>query len=335
MSARIALLGAGAVGHVHTRAYRSIPGAVVVAVADRDLDAAQALAAPLNARVYGDVEAVLDAETVDVVDCCLPTPLHRTVTEAAVRRGSHVICEKPLALTAADGRAMVAACRDAGVHLLVAHVVRFMSEYQRMATALRDGEIGTAVTCTLLRQGLYPLGNGGWYRETARSGGIFLDLMIHDFDWALVQFGPAARVYAQLVEQAGEWPFAQGMATVRHRSGVISQITGTWGFPGPFTTAIEVAGSGGLLQYHSADAQPVRLLRPARSAATVEPIPLPGMSGDDPYRTELAHFLDVVTGEAETVVRAEQSLAALELALAARTSAERGCTQAIESEEVF
>ncbi|MCA1598598.1 MAG: gfo/Idh/MocA family oxidoreductase, partial [Chloroflexi bacterium] len=192
--------------------------------------------------------------------------------------------------------------------------------------------------CTLLRQGFYPMGREGWYRDEARSGGIFLDLMIHDIDWALCQFGPAARVYARLVHSEGvdgASPYVQGMATVRHRSGVISGITGAWGYPGPFTTAVEIAGDGGLLRYHSDESRPVRLLTAARDThATATGAPLPDLDvEDDPYRAELAHFVDVLQGRAEPLVRPEESLAALEVAVAARMAATTNSVRTFQEEE--
>lgn len=333
---RVALLGSGAMGQAHARAYATLPDIRVVAVVDRDSASAAAVGAPLGARAYTTLTDALDAERPDAVDCCWPTPLHRAAVEEAASRGRHVICEKPLALTLDDGHAMVAACRAAGTRLLVAQVVRFFPAYRALAGHIRDGRIGQPVLCTLLRQGFYPTGRDSWYRDETRSGGVFLDLMIHDFDWALWQFGPAERVYARLVATNGvdARPYAQGMATVRHRSGVISGVTGTWGYLGPFTTAVEIAGTGGLLRYHTDESRPLRLLVPTEAPGDDSAVPLPDLAGgDDPYRVELAHFVDVLHGRAEPLVRPEEALAALRLALAARASAATNEARLIRAEE--
>jgi len=333
---RVALLGSGAMGRTHAQAYATLPDVHVVAVVDHDGASASVVAASLGARAYTTLADALDAERPGVIDCCWPTSLHRTVVEEAASHGSHVICEKPLALTLDDGHAMIAACRAAGTRLLVAQVVRFFPAYHALTDHIREGRIGRPVLCTLLRQGFYPTGRDGWYRDEARSGGVFLDLMIHDFDWALRQFGSAERVYARLVatNSADARPYAQGMATVRHRSGVISGVTGTWGYPGPFTTAVEIAGTGGLLRYHTDESRPLRLLVPTEAAASDSAVPLPDLAGgDDPYRIELAHFVDVLHGRAEPLVRPEEALDALRLALAARASAATNKAQCINEEE--
>jgi len=329
---RVALLGTGSMGRTHAHAYATIPNVAVVAVLGRDPDRAGALAAPLGARTYSDLDTLLAAERPDAVDCCLPTPLHRWAVERAAAHRCQVICEKPLARNIEDGIAMIAAARGAGVQLLVAQVVRFFPEYRRLATAIEAGAIGTPVALTMLRQGFYPLGCENWYRDEARSGGVFFDLMVHDFDWALQQFGPAERVYARLVERTSPRPFAQGMATVRHRSGAISQITGTWGHPGPFTTMVEVAGDGGLLRHHSAESAAITFLAPPGHETQAD-VPLPSLAGgEDPYRTQLAHFMAVIAGMAQPLVDPTEALAALALSVAARASAASGRVQPLEAQ---
>jgi UDP-N-acetylglucosamine 3-dehydrogenase len=95
---RIALLGSGSMGRVHAQAYAALPQASVVAVFDRDPYAAAAVAAPLGATPVTDLTPILERADVDVVDCCLPTPLHRPIVEQVAAVGRPVICEKPLAL---------------------------------------------------------------------------------------------------------------------------------------------------------------------------------------------------------------------------------------------
>ena len=327
---RIAIVGAGPMGRVHAQALATIPDAQVTAVVDLDAAAGAGMAASAGAPWRGNLTEALARDNVDVVDCCVPTPFHRAIVEEAASAGCHVICEKPLALTVADGAAMIAACEQRGVLLLVAQVVRFFPEYRAMERAVRAGEIGAVARVSLLRQSFVPRGGKSWYTEESKSGGILLDLMVHDFDWALQQCGPADRVFAKVVLREQPNFFLQGMATVTHRSGAISQVTGTWGFPGPFTTAVELVGTEGVLSYHSDDVHPVRVLAAAGAAGQGD-VALPESLGEDPYRTELAHFVDVLEGRAEPMVLAQQALAALALANAARQSA--GTGKAVQIEE--
>jgi UDP-N-acetylglucosamine 3-dehydrogenase len=327
---RVGLLGAGKMGRAHASAYAAIPDAEVVAVLARDHHRATLLAATFGARAYDDAAEMLETEQLDAVDCCLPTPVHRQIVELAANHRCHVICEKPMALTLEDGRAMISAAREAGIRLLIAQVVRFFPEYRRLATALHDGEIGAPASLTMLRQSPYPVGSADWYRDDGMSGGVFVDLMVHDFDWALHNMGPAQRVYARMVLRGAPHPFAQGVATIRHQSGVLSQFTGTWGHPGPFMTMVELAGDGGLLRHHSAESIAFRAVL-GSSAGGVADVPGPDLvGGENPYHTQLAHFIDVLHGRAEPLVAPEESLAALSLALEARESATTGLPRILE-----
>jgi predicted dehydrogenase len=214
--------------------------------------------------------------------------------------------------------------------LLVAQVVRFFPQYRAMEQAVQAGEIGTVARASLLRQSFVPRGGTSWYTDERQSGGILLDLMVHDFDWVLCQCGRATRVYAKVVRREQPHFFLQGMATVTHQSGAISQVTGTWGFPGPFTTAVELVGTNGVLSYHSDAVQPVRVLA-ADSAAGRGEVALPESIGEDPYRTELAHFIEVLEGRAEARVEPGEALDAVALSNAARRSAASG--RAVQLEE--
>jgi UDP-N-acetylglucosamine 3-dehydrogenase len=330
---RIGLVGTGSMGHMHAAAFQSIPGVSVVGVVGRDPARTAMVADLAGARPYTDLETMLAVEQPDVLDCAYPGFLHRTVVEAGVAHGCHIICEKPLAVTLADAQAMIAATQAAGLHLLIGQVVRFFPEYRRIASALQEGAVGGPVTLSLLRQGAYPTGRDNWFRDDSRSGGIFIDLMLHDFDWALTVLGPAERVYARHVYRREPIWFSQGIATVRHRSGAISQITGTWGGPSEFITSVELAGDGGLLHHQNQESTALHVQLPSAKQEEVG-VSLPDLAAvEDPYRTELAHFIEVIAGRAEPVVRPEQALDALTLALAARQSAADGAVRHLEARQ--
>ena len=125
---KLGIVGAGGMGRVHTTAWQTTP-AQVVGYRDIRPERAENYAERYGGRAYGSLDALL--ADVDFVSCTTPTDVHYEVVMAAARAGKHVICEKPLARTLAQGREMVAACRAAGVKLLVGQVVRFFPEYDR------------------------------------------------------------------------------------------------------------------------------------------------------------------------------------------------------------
>jgi len=139
------------------------------------------LAAPLGARVAGDIAEALADPALDAVMLTVPTPLHHALTLQSAAAGKHVFCEKPIALTLADAREMTDACARAGVQFMVGHVVRFFPEYARIGALLAQGAVGQVGVVRAARLNSYPYTGRGWYSNFDWSGGPVLDMMIHDW----------------------------------------------------------------------------------------------------------------------------------------------------------
>ena len=178
---RVGIVGAGTMGTVHAAAWATT-GADLVGVVAKNRATAQPLAEALGVTAYEDYQDLL--ATVDIVDVCAPSDLHKELVLQAVEAGKHVVCEKPIALTVEDGEAMIEACEQAGVRLFVGMVVRFFPQYlaaQRVVAADKIGDLGVM---RLKRVSYQPIGDEGWFADEARSGGLLLDIMIHDLDYA-------------------------------------------------------------------------------------------------------------------------------------------------------
>src|SRR5262249_16866508 len=124
---KVGIVGAGSMGTAHAAAWtalRSVGAELVGIIANRSDGSADPLATQYGLHVYDRFEDLL-AE-VDVIDLCVPTDLHRTMAIQAAKAGKHIVCEKPIALELADGRAMIDTCRSAGVRLFIAMVLRFV-----------------------------------------------------------------------------------------------------------------------------------------------------------------------------------------------------------------
>lgn len=140
-------------------------------------------------------ELVADAD-LDAVDICLPTDLHLPVTLAALNSGKHVLCEKPMALTAEQCDEMVAAARKANRVLMVGQVLRFWPEYLYLKDFVKSGKYGRVISATFVRRCGLPDWSK-WLPDEQRSGGALLDLLVHDIDQALFLFGAPAKVTAK------------------------------------------------------------------------------------------------------------------------------------------
>ena len=328
---RVGVVGTGFIGETHVAAWTA--EGIRAVIHDVDAGRVAALADRHGARVAESLDELFGA--VDVVDICTPTHLHAEIAIAAARAGRHVICEKPMARTLADAEAMLAAARDAGVRLFVAHVVRFFPEYVAARAAVLDGAIGEPAVLRLTRASFRPRQPAGhWFFDHAKSGGIVLDLMVHDLDYARWIAGDVVAVHCRSASVAQpEAGVDHAVAILTHRSGAISHVSASWGYAPPtFRTALEIAGSHGLIEQDSTATAPVTpsLLADAAGGGLTAMADT-GLVGD-PFRLELAEFARAIRDGTEARIGAADGVEALRIALAADESARTGAVVRLTQE---
>ncbi|GAA4159877.1 Gfo/Idh/MocA family oxidoreductase [Gryllotalpicola daejeonensis] len=300
MPLTVGVVGAGSMGCEHARQLRAL-GVRTLMWSRSGADAA---AAALGVESVSSFEALLTGA--DVIDVTTPTPTHLDLGRAVLAAGKHLICEKPLARTVDDALALVAAAEASGRLLLPAHVARWFPAYARVKTEVDGGELGSLQRLRFYRGGAYP--TSPWFADRAQSGGVVMDLMIHDLDQARWLVGEAVRVEATRDEGvvAGH-PFESASVTLTHASGVLTRVDGVWGPPDTtFTTEFAVVGSAGSREHSSRDEE--------RGAA----------DGQSPYLAQLRDFLAAIETGAPVRVAPADAVAAVRLATAALESIETG-----------
>jgi predicted dehydrogenase len=321
---RVGLVGAGFMGEAHSVAWRSL-GVASLTIYDSIPAAADHLAGLFDAAAARSLDELFEAS--DVVDVCTPTYLHREVVVAAAAAGRPAICEKPLARTVADGEAMIAACRAAGVPLFVAHVVRYINEYVAAKQAVEAGRVGRLAVIRLRRESSRPNKPAGhWFFDPARSGGMMLDLLIHDYDYARYLAGDVESVWARTVRDSSGAEVDFGFAVLRHVSGAITHVSGGWVYPWPvFRTGFEIAGDAGLIAYESTDTTPVTSYLIGERAAGEAGTGLPDSPvTENPWALELADFVASIQGGGPPRVSAQDGLEAVKIATAVIESSRTG-----------
>ena len=325
---RIALLGAGFMADTHARCYETLGDrAQVQVVCGLEADRVAGLAARLGAEATGDVETAL-AVPVDVVDVCLPTPLHRSMAERALAAGCHVLLEKPIALSLEDADAIGAAAEASGRVLMVGHVLRFMPEIVELRRVLASGELGRPLSATASRLSAPPDWND-WMLDAERSGGTLVDLAIHDLDVLGELLGPARRVYARAA--AGG---RHVTALVEHERGD-SAVEASHAMPAsyPFTARLRVLCERGVLEHRFVAGAGDEVAGDVVSVLGIHPADGPARefsAPGDPWHAQIEHFLDCVENGAEPADGSfAQARAALAVALAARRSTASGAAEAV------
>lgn len=312
---RVGVVGSGAMGaeHLAALARLGVPAALY-----SPSGRGRELAGRFGAGFAGSLAELTDACA--VVDICTPTDTHRAIAEIALAAGRDVICEKPLARTLKDAAAMVAAARAAGRQLHVAQVVRYFAGYAAARQAALAGEIGPLAELHLCRLGAAP--RADWFHDEARSGGVLMDQLIHDLDYARWVLGEVDWVEARREPGFAAPGVPVLRATVRliHRSGAVSRIDGGWLEPGAgFYTDLTMVGEIGEIRHHGGGAVDVVVgdkHTPALSARQE--------AADLPYDTQLAEFLSAIAGGPAPRVSAADGVAAVDLALAAIAAADSG-----------
>ena len=210
---KVGLIGLGAIGRVHFDCWRKCPHARLVAISARDPKklagewGAQEfnLGAQTAARVdlggvatYREALDLISDPNVDAVDICLPTPHHAALSIAALRAGKHVLCEKPMARTEAECAAMIDAAHKTQRRLMIGHCLRYWPHYLKVKELLAARAYGRVVHASFHRSSARPQWSAdGWLMRPAASGGVILDMHIHDVDVALWWFGEPAAIQAR------------------------------------------------------------------------------------------------------------------------------------------
>jgi predicted dehydrogenase len=332
MGARVGLVGLGCMGGIHLGAYRAIDSAEVVAVCDvrrerlRDRPDETPGNLPAGAadlagvRKHADFRRLLEDGDVQMVDLCVPTYLHAPMARAAIEAGMHVFCEKPIALTARDGRRMARLADRRGKLLMVGHCLRFWPEYVHMKELIASGRYGRVRSAALRRLGGMPAWSwDGWMADAARSGSAALDLHVHDVDTVLWYFGRPAEVVSTGTTQADggvscihtQYRYGEGPAVVAEAGWVPGEY--------PFRMGATIAFESATLEY-SSTARPTLSIYTARGE-TLQP----EIAAADAYVEELRYFVEcIASGEKPVRSPVEQAVSAVRIVEAEIASVRSG-----------
>ena len=326
MTIRFALLGAGRIGKVHAKAITSNPAARLAAVADALPKAAEDIAAQYGCEVR-TIDAIAAAGDIDAVVICTPTDTHADLIETFSNAGKAIFCEKPIDLSVKrvqDCLKVVAANKTL---LMVGFNRRFDPHFMAVKAAIDNGEIGDVEMVTIVSRdpGPPPLD------YVKRSGGIFRDMTIHDFDMARFLLGEeittvtaqGSSLVDKKIGEAGDYDSVSVMlstATGKHAT-ISNSRRATYGYD----QRIEAHGSKGSV---AAENQRAVSIEVANAKGYTRP-PLFDFfmtRYTQAYADEIAAFIDAIGGKAKASPSGQDGLIALALADAAVKSVKEGRT---------
>jgi myo-inositol 2-dehydrogenase/D-chiro-inositol 1-dehydrogenase len=320
MELRFGVLGAGRMGRVHAENLaRHIEGAEVVVWTDPTEPDLQRLARDLGiARTADHWRQVIDADDIHAVVIATPTDTHYEIVMAALERRLAVFCEKPLDLRIERLRVIHAGVERQRANLMVGFQRRFDPAFAALQRDIAAGRIGTPRTIrTVSRDSRLPP-----EEFIPRSGGIFMDMTVHDFDMSRFLLGrEIEEVHAQvgrlidpMFERHGDWDTA--LVTLRFEGGVLGVVENCRLASYGYDQRIEVFGSNGMLRVEN----PPSALRPDSG----DFVPFFAERYADAYRIELRAFVDALRARAPMPVDVVASIRAVEASLAAARSVAEG-----------
>ena len=325
---KIGVIGLGRMGRLYARLLATqVSGVYLDAVAEVGEQARSQVMDELDvAHAFADAYELLALPDLNAVVIATPTSTHHDLVIAAAKAGKAIFCEKPLALTLEETYSMLQAVASAQVPLQVGFMRRFDAAYRRAKTLIADGQIGHPVTFkSLSRDPFCPPGD---YMDPAKSGGLILDMAIHDFDLARWLVGSEVeRVTAEgtvLVckELAAVGDIDNALVNMRFVNGALGNIEASRNAFYGYDIRTEVLGSEGAVMIGVHQHTPVMLLNRAGAHHDVMPYLIERFG--DAYRAQLQHFIDCLHKGQSPAVGGAEALAACKIGIAATRSYQAG-----------
>ena len=330
---RVGIVGFGFMGQTHYKCWDKVEGAKVTAICDINPNIEEDTKRAVGnigdteeavnfsgLQLYTDFDQMLNSAELDAVSITLPTFLHADYSIKALAAGVNVFCEKPMALNVEDCERMIAEAKRSGKVLQIGHCVRFWPEYAKAKQIVDSGEYGRVIAATFQRLGAAPTWSiDNWFMDEKRSGGMALDLHIHDTDFVQYLFGIPSAVSSFGAKGTGE-----GLVHIvtQYLYGDDKLVTAEGGWAMMPTFGFEMSFNIVL-----AKATIVYDLTrdPAFKVCTAEGEAFtPKVQEGDGWFLEIAHFAKAISGEkVEPITTLEQSRDSVRIVAAEKESARK------------
>ena len=318
----VGIIGAGRIGQVHAKSITyHIPQAKIVAISDIYYEGAKRVAESLGIpNAYEDYHEILNNPEIDAVLICSSTDTHADIAVEAAEAGKHIFCEKPVDLTVAKIKKVIAAVEKAGVKLQIGFNRRYDHNFAEIKRLANDGKLGKLQTIKITSRDPEPPS----IDYVKVSGGIFLDMTVHDFDMARFIGGEVEEVYAnaavtvdEAIGEAGDVDTA--LIALKFKNGAIGVIDNCRKACYGYDQRLEVFGTGG--QASAANDTPTNVSYiNEKGNMTDKPLYFFLERYMQSFTDEMTEFINAVQNDESTQTTVNDGLEALRLGLAAKLS---------------
>jgi len=325
---RIGIIGCGKIATVdHVPGYQSIKGVRIVSLLDVKERQVEALrkARDLNAKGYMDPEAFL-ASGLDAVSICTPNNLHCRQTIAALKAGLHVLCEKPMAASAADATRMIETARKAGRILQINQTFHYLPEYIKIVGLVARGAIGRPIHVRCIRSGGTTPDKGWspgarWFVSKASDGGVILDIGVHMAEMMQWVGGDVAEIAACVDTRTPDIDVPDNAsALMRFKNGATGVLELSWTTP-VGAGHLEIYGTRGTLRVGFSAEHPIELIQPGPKGKP-DRVSHPSPAGRVKHSQQ--RFIDAILGRSPSPTPGELGRRAVALCEAIARAGETG-----------
>ncbi len=299
---KVALIGLGSIGRVHLENYIQLKKEgfpiKLVAICNRNIKSKINNLVVGNNEVdieleidfdkynlYNDLDQMLENEDIDIVDICLPTNLHAEISIKAMKKGYHVFCEKPMSLTETEAKKMLETSQEYNKKLMIGQTLRFSSPYEYIKKCIKQKKYDEVLSAFFYRSSGVPLWCD-WLIDKNKSGGVILDLHIHDVDCINWLFGKPNQLSSSEMENK-ESGYNTVSTNFNYDNMVINAQAGWVGEEVPFNSMFRVDFEEGSLIYQNEQLKEV----------TGNGIKLINITDDNPYYKEIKYFADLIIND--------------------------------------
>ena len=309
---KVALVGIGGMGGCHFGCYKNIKDAEVIAVCDVRTDMAKEKVNNENIHIYSDFDELLANEKPDMVDICTPSYMHREMSIKALEHGLNVLCEKPMSLSSNDTAAIIAAAEKSGKLFMTAHVVRFMTPYMYLREIINSNELGGLLRLNMKRISSVPRWSWeDWMRDIKKSGGVPIDLSIHDIDFVQYVLGEPNEVRGVHKKLADDNDFI--VSELVYDNCIVTTEGGWYKYGLEFSAEYFAIFENGILEYKGGKLYKNNEEIELKTGAISDDTGI-NISGVDGYGGEIEYFVNCVKdGKKPTVVTPESSQSSVKL----------------------
>lgn len=318
---KVGVIGLGFIGTVHLERLLMIPQVSITAIVDiienKIKDAVKRFPSIINAKQFINYEEMLDNADIDAVFIATPTPTHYEIAMKSLNKGKHVFVEKPLTLSLEEAERLAETAKkyeeSESRITMVGHVLKYWPEYITTKGIVKSGKIGEPVIARAFR--LNYMRPGSWYTDDKKSGGVIVDMSLHDIYFLIDLLGEVESVYTQGTIKKTENSFYIDYAQlhINFKTGAMAFVEGSWAMPEgyPFGYGLEISGTEGMLQFNSYNYNSFEVAT-SMGRYTFTPWKY------DPYYLEDFEFINSILNNKKSPIPLSETLTPLKVALKAR-----------------